>query len=544
MEQLFTNFVDKSPESLLRRIDPDYYYPTFGDDGTVEETAPTLGKFFVKLKQPREPCAVGQLQGRLPGQRARPRRPRALRRQRPLPVARDDQLRRAAPGARRLRRRAGHRAEPGGVPRHRRLPLLPAPPGPAGRLRARADRGAGQGLRARVGRGAPAAGARLRHRLSPGPRPAHRAPLDRPRTTACSSAAAASAATRPGWSSSTSTRPASRSSTRWPAGGQGQYWFNDFVKLGLTANNNDEGDADSSLYAADLTLRKSTDSWFKLQAGRSEGLVSNSLLSDDGGFGFFGPQSLDLDRRRCQRVPRRPQRGVRGLLRGRAGAAEPLRAEPGRGLFGAGPDHAHRHGAVRRPVQDAADGQAEPGREGGPAGADGRARDDRPGGRPRLPADRSLEPEQRRPERAPRGRLPGRAGDPGGGRAHRRGGAAGLRLAGEVAQLRLRAGDAGAERETARTTGASASAAPIASTIVSASTARSRTATSDRAASSGRATSIPTAPTCISTTRWRTSGRTTACTARGGNLIAGARTRLSDSTSVYAREEAPAHGLR
>ena len=30
-------------------------------------------------------------------------------------------------------------------------------------------------------------------------------------------------------------------------GGQGHYWFNDHVKLGLTANANDEGDADSSL---------------------------------------------------------------------------------------------------------------------------------------------------------------------------------------------------------------------------------------------------------------------------------------------------------
>jgi hypothetical protein len=28
--------MDKSPESLFRRIDPDYYYPTYGDDGTVE----------------------------------------------------------------------------------------------------------------------------------------------------------------------------------------------------------------------------------------------------------------------------------------------------------------------------------------------------------------------------------------------------------------------------------------------------------------------------------------------------------------------------
>src|SRR5206468_3014286 len=72
------------------------------------------------------------------------------------------------------------------------------------------------------------------------------------------------------------------------AGGQGHYWFGDHVRLGVTANSNNEGDVDSNLGAADLTLRKSTDSWFKVQAGRSEGLVSSSLQSNDGGFGFSG----------------------------------------------------------------------------------------------------------------------------------------------------------------------------------------------------------------------------------------------------------------
>ena len=48
VKDLFSNFLDKSPDSLFRRIDPDYYYPSFGDDGVVEEMAPTLGKFYVK----------------------------------------------------------------------------------------------------------------------------------------------------------------------------------------------------------------------------------------------------------------------------------------------------------------------------------------------------------------------------------------------------------------------------------------------------------------------------------------------------------------
>jgi hypothetical protein len=51
VKDLFSNFLDKSPDSLFRRIDPDYHYPTFGDDGVVTEMAPTLGKFYLKASR-------------------------------------------------------------------------------------------------------------------------------------------------------------------------------------------------------------------------------------------------------------------------------------------------------------------------------------------------------------------------------------------------------------------------------------------------------------------------------------------------------------
>src|SRR6185369_60383 len=53
MKDLFSNFLDKSPDSLFRRIDPDNHYPTFGDNGVVTEMAPTLGKFFLKASNTR-----------------------------------------------------------------------------------------------------------------------------------------------------------------------------------------------------------------------------------------------------------------------------------------------------------------------------------------------------------------------------------------------------------------------------------------------------------------------------------------------------------
>ena len=51
LNEIFSNFLDKSSESLFRRIDPDYHMPTYGDDSTVVEGAPTMGKFYAKLSK-------------------------------------------------------------------------------------------------------------------------------------------------------------------------------------------------------------------------------------------------------------------------------------------------------------------------------------------------------------------------------------------------------------------------------------------------------------------------------------------------------------
>ncbi|MCW8893672.1 MAG: OmpA family protein, partial [Deltaproteobacteria bacterium] len=51
LDEIFSNFLDKSTEAQFRRMDPDRHYPTLGDDSTVVEDAPTKGKFYVKLKK-------------------------------------------------------------------------------------------------------------------------------------------------------------------------------------------------------------------------------------------------------------------------------------------------------------------------------------------------------------------------------------------------------------------------------------------------------------------------------------------------------------
>ena len=49
LKSLFSNFDSKDPNYLLRQLNPDLYYPTYGDDSTTIDDAPTRGKFYVKL---------------------------------------------------------------------------------------------------------------------------------------------------------------------------------------------------------------------------------------------------------------------------------------------------------------------------------------------------------------------------------------------------------------------------------------------------------------------------------------------------------------
>lgn len=51
LRNLFRGLDEKDPRSLLKRIDPDEYYPVYGDDSTYVEDAPTKGKFYIRLER-------------------------------------------------------------------------------------------------------------------------------------------------------------------------------------------------------------------------------------------------------------------------------------------------------------------------------------------------------------------------------------------------------------------------------------------------------------------------------------------------------------
>jgi len=51
LDELFRNLDSQDPRQILRRLDPDDYYPVYGDDSTFVEDAPTKGKFYVRLER-------------------------------------------------------------------------------------------------------------------------------------------------------------------------------------------------------------------------------------------------------------------------------------------------------------------------------------------------------------------------------------------------------------------------------------------------------------------------------------------------------------
>jgi len=292
VKDLFSNFLDKSPDSLFRRIDPDYYFPSFGDDGVVEEMAPTMGKFFVKASR-------GQDYGMWGNFKVGYRDNELAQVDRGLYGANahyGSELTTSF-GERRIAL-DGFAAEPGTTPSYEEF------------------RGTGGSLyflrHQDILTGSESVRIEIRDKASSivtgvvNLRPNVDYDIDYLQGRLLLSAPLSSTATdnllvrSSGLSGDEAYlvvryeyTPGFDQLDEVAVGGQGDYWVNDHVRLGLTANSN-QGDAASNLGAADLTFRKSTESWFKVQTGRSTGLLSSSLRSDDGGFGFQSADDLSF----------------------------------------------------------------------------------------------------------------------------------------------------------------------------------------------------------------------------------------------------------
>ena len=291
LEDLFSNFLDKSPDSLFRRIDPDNHYPTFGDDSVVEEMAPTLGKFYVKASRGENYGLWGNFKVDYTG----------------------NELAQVDRGLYGANAHYGSEAKTSFGDRRAAVDGFAAEPGTTSSYEE--FRGTGGSLyflrHQDLLMGSERVRIELRDKdsrivtgvvnLRPGmdydiDYLQGRLLLSEPLSSTADDNMLVHNSGLSGDEAYLVTRyeytPGFDELDAVAVGGQGHYWFNDHVRLGLTANSNEEGNTESSLGAADLTLRMSSASWLKLQAGKSEGLVSSLLQSADGGFVFSGPDDL------------------------------------------------------------------------------------------------------------------------------------------------------------------------------------------------------------------------------------------------------------
>ena len=293
VSELFSNFMSKSPVALFRRIDPDYFYPTFGDDSVTQQMAPTMGKFFVRVSQDDNfgqwgnfkvaymNNELGRVQRGLYGANVHYE----------ADAATDFGDKRfaidafaAEPGT--LASREEFRGTGGSLYFLRRQDLLTGSESVRIELRDKAS-----GLVTGVVNLTPAMDYDIDYLQG-------RIVLSEPLASTADDNLLVRSGALSGDEAYLVVRyeytPGFDEIDAVSVGGQAHYWFGDFVKLGMTTSASEQDGEDSSLNAADLTVRYSSDTWFKYQQGTSEGLVSMPQSSADGGFQFddYGSASL------------------------------------------------------------------------------------------------------------------------------------------------------------------------------------------------------------------------------------------------------------
>jgi len=285
LDQIFSNFMDKSPEALFRRIDPDYYYPTFGDDSTVTEMAPSMGKFYVRVGNGDDYAQWGNFRvGYMNNELAQVDRGlygANLHFETTEATEFGDKrlaadLFAAEPGT--LGTREEFRGTGGSLYFLQRQDIL------AGSERVRIElRDKASGVVTGVVNLMPAMDYDIDYLQG-------RILLSEPLASTVDDNLLVRSGSVSGNEAYLVVRyeytPGFDDINALATGGQAHYWFGDHVKLGVTMNQNEEDDTDSSLNAADLTFRVSAGSWVKIQQSQSQGLVSLPVVSGDGGFEF------------------------------------------------------------------------------------------------------------------------------------------------------------------------------------------------------------------------------------------------------------------
>ena len=292
LNEIFSNFLDKSPEALFRRIDPDYHMPTYGDDGTVTEDAPTLGKFYLRLQKERNYGLWGNFKiGYLDNALAHVDRGlygANLHYQSPAATSFGEQRFMidgfaAEPGT--VAGRDELRGTSGSLYFLRRQDVL------QGSERVRIEvRDKDSGLVLSAKNLTPVVDYDIDYLQG-------RLLLSRPLPATADDSLEVHSDSLSGHSVFLVVRYEFTADLndmdKLATGGRTHYWFNDYLKLGVTASSQEDMGGESKLNAADVTIRKSSQSWIKLEAGSSKGSGVLTTSSPDGGYAFKTPEPLD-----------------------------------------------------------------------------------------------------------------------------------------------------------------------------------------------------------------------------------------------------------
>ena len=288
LDEIFSNFMDKSPKALFRRIDPDYHYPTFGDDGTVTEDAPTSGKFYVRMQKDKTYGLWGNFRiGYTDNDLAHVDRGLygGNLHYEPLDTTSFGEPRLMVDG---------FAADPGTVAGRDELQgtdgslyFLKRQDILEGSERVRIEiRDRDSGIVLGVKNLIPVLDYDIDYLQG-------RIVLVQPLPSTADDGLLVSQESISGNPVFLVVRyeytPGFDDPDTIAFGGRVHYWFNDHVKVGLTASQDEESDIESNLGGADLTLRKSPESWIKLEGGRTKGPGVSSMTSIDGGYNFTPP---------------------------------------------------------------------------------------------------------------------------------------------------------------------------------------------------------------------------------------------------------------
>ncbi len=282
IQNLFKGLDAKDPHQFLRRIDPDDYYPVYGDDSQAVEDAPTRGKFYVRLERGDSHVMWGNFKTNITGTEF-------LRNERALYGAQGVyRSENQAPDGGRTSEYSAYAAQPGTLPQRDEL---------------RGTGGSAYFLKHQdITIGSETVNIEIRDRVSG--RILERTPLRygvdfdidyvqgiiilrKP----LQSTTAAGGATRPDALGGNPVylvvayefTPAAGDVDGYVYGGRAQQWLGDHVRIGATGMREKTGEANQTMYGADVRLSHSTNTYIEGEYARSRGPGFGNSRSADGG---------------------------------------------------------------------------------------------------------------------------------------------------------------------------------------------------------------------------------------------------------------------